>query len=110
MKEQGRTMKNEKPWSADMQAAMKELEKFYRTSKADDCIAFCPLCYASITACKDCCWTVITGRSCVMSIRYYHPAGLKSLTTAYSHRTKIRLRRQRARELKQWMKHYEEER
>jgi hypothetical protein len=95
--------KENKPWSADMQAAMKELEKFYRISKSDEELHYCPLCYASITACKDCCWTVITGRSCMMSNRYYHPAELK-------HRTKIRLRRQRARELKQWMKHYEEER
>lgn len=103
--------KENKPWSADMQAAMKELEKFYRTSKADECLASCPLCVAGdCSSCRTCCWTVITGRSCMQSDRYYHPAGLKGLSTIDSPRTKIRLRRQRARELKQWMKHYEEER
>jgi hypothetical protein len=110
---------NKKPWSANMQAAMKELEKFYRTSKASDYLYYCPLCRSHRT-CDSCPWKRITGYTCAeMPASYkFRSIGLikfsiemlkaNNLRITKSHL--IHLRRRRARELKQWMKHYEEER
>lgn len=104
-----------KPWSAEMQAAMKVLERFYRTSKAEDKLDDCPLC-AALNKCPKCCWLVITGNSCIIQPVVVPVPSLKSPASELIHddvidtsANLIRLRRQRARELKQWMKHYEEE-
>ena len=108
---------NKKPWSADIQAAMKKLEKFYRTSKASDDLDYCPLCRSACFICNSCPWKYITGKVCGERAEYLGIISIALLrrksgicSPLISKSKLISLRRFRARELKQWMKHYEEER